>query len=155
MNIHTAPIEDQVRYVLFKLSDAGDAGVPLGGGYLPRDGAREVMRQKLAEAERGVLYILPKGHRWIRRNATAKRRGVMNDERAAKELVAVARELTGGSWENEYQDYVEEAVEDLLGIVRKIGGTRDARAAARFAPAVRKKLKTISGYVDLLEKGGR
>jgi len=154
-SIYTAPLEDQVRYVLFKLADAGDAGVQLSGGYLPRDGAREVMRQRLGEAERGILYILPRGYKWIRRNASARSSDMDNRQKVARELVTVARLLTSDHWTDDYQDFAEEAVEDLLGLVRKVGQTKDARAAARFAPQARKKLKSIEQYLDLLEDSAR
>lgn len=126
-NIHTAPLEDQVRYVLFKLADAGDAGVPVSGGYLPRDGAREVMRQRLGEAERGILYILPKGHKWMRRNAGVAR------ELVARRLLRLARDVVAkGRYyiefinrnrkrERKYYDSFREAKDEAARIFKATG----------------------------------
>jgi len=88
-SIYHAPVEDQVAYILRILRDRGDKGASIRHDTLPSDGVREVQERGLASADRGSLYITPKGRK------------------------AVSESVVGGDDEGDDEEGLEETLEEI------------------------------------------
>lgn len=152
-SIHHAPVDEQVSYVMEELKKVGDTGIDIRD--LPLQGVQEVQKRGLAEAERGRLYLLPKGRRW-RRGSSDKKSRFEEDEPADPTKHMTPEEAA--KWEY-WNEYYTEKLEDEGESDEKEGRFEEGEPAdptKHMTPEEAAKWEYWNEYyTEKLEKEGR